>query len=150
MLWRGGLPGYWSLATWGLRLWGYEVSALDVVWEYFEVFQGFLKRLLKRSWTGRTVRQLLQALSRDHQEESMSLFSYVSIEERIPAKHPLRQIRLLAHQTLKRLDRTFAQLYASSGPPSIHQAVVAGAVAPSHLRLALRAATVRAGSTPTN
>ena len=49
----------------------------------------------------------------------MSLFSYASIEERIPAKYPLRQIRLLANEALKGLDRTLDELYASSGHPSI-------------------------------
>ena len=56
---------------------------------------------------------------RGHQEGTISLFSYVSIEERIPAKHPLRQIRLLAHEALKRLDSRFEKLYACSGRPSI-------------------------------
>ena len=56
---------------------------------------------------------------RGHQEGTISLFSYVSIEERIPAKHPLRRIRFLANEALKGLDRTFEQLYACSGRPSI-------------------------------
>ena len=37
---------------------------------------------------------------RGHRERSGSLFSYVSIEERIPASHPLRRIRKLANQAL--------------------------------------------------
>jgi len=37
---------------------------------------------------------------RGHRERSGSLFSYVSIEERIPASHPLRRIRMLADQAL--------------------------------------------------
>jgi hypothetical protein len=36
------------------------------------------------------------AQMRGHRERSGSLFSYVSIEERIPASHPLRQNRKLA------------------------------------------------------
>ena len=40
------------------------------------------------------------------------------MEERIPAKHPLRRIRSLANEALKRLDRTLEQLYASAGRPS--------------------------------
>jgi hypothetical protein len=40
---------------------------------------------------------------RGQQERSGSLFSYVSIEERIPASHPLRRIRKLADQALDRL-----------------------------------------------
>ena len=49
----------------------------------------------------------------------ISLFSCVSIEETIPAKHPLWQIRLLANEALKRLDRTLDQLYTCAGRPSI-------------------------------
>ena len=38
---------------------------------------------------------------RGQQERSGSLFSCVSIEERIPASHPLRRIRKLADQSLE-------------------------------------------------
>ena len=56
---------------------------------------------------------------RGQQERSGSLFSYVSIEERIPASHPLRRIRQLADQALDRLNPTFCELYASEGRPSV-------------------------------
>ena len=56
---------------------------------------------------------------RGQQERSDSLFSYVSIEDRIPANHPLRRIRKLADQALDRLNPTFCQLYASEGLPSV-------------------------------
>ena len=56
---------------------------------------------------------------RGQQERSGSLFSYVSIEERIPASHPLRRIRKLADQALDRLNPTFCRLYASEGRPSV-------------------------------
>ena len=55
---------------------------------------------------------------RDQQEHSGSLFSYVAIEDRIPAKHPLRRIRSLANEALQRLNTTFDQLYAAAGRPS--------------------------------
>ena len=58
---------------------------------------------------------------RGQQERSGSLFSYVSIEELIPASHPLRRIRKLADQALDRLNPTFCQLYASEGRPSVHR-----------------------------
>ena len=48
---------------------------------------------------------------RGQRERSGSLFSYVSIEERIPASHPLRRIRKLADQALDRLNPTFCELY---------------------------------------
>jgi transposase len=53
------------------------------------------------------------------QERSGSLFSCVSIVDRIPAKHPLRRIRNLADQALDRLNPTICQLYASEGRPSV-------------------------------
>ena len=56
---------------------------------------------------------------RGHRERSGSLFSYVSIEERIPASHPLRRIRKLADQALDRLNPTFCELYAAEGRPSV-------------------------------
>ncbi len=48
-----------------------------------------------------------------------SLFSYVSIEFRIAAQHPLLRIRPLAYQALDRLNPTFCQLYGSEGQPSL-------------------------------
>ena len=56
---------------------------------------------------------------RGQQERSGSLFSYVWIEEPIPASHPLRRIRRLADQVLDRLNPTFCRLYAVEGRPSI-------------------------------
>jgi hypothetical protein len=53
------------------------------------------------------------------QERTDSLFSYVSIEERIPANHPLRRIPKLADQALDRLNPTFYKLYASEGRASV-------------------------------
>lgn len=48
------------------------------------------------------------------------LFSYVNVEERIAADHPLRQIRLLVNDALKALDADFSELYAQdTGRPSI-------------------------------
>ncbi|CAK6689675.1 hypothetical protein ICNINCKA_00654 [Synechococcus sp. CBW1107] len=47
---------------------------------------------------------------------SGSLFSYVSIEKRILASHPLRRIRKLADQALDRLNPSFYELYTSEGP----------------------------------
>lgn len=47
------------------------------------------------------------------------LFSYISSEERIPADHPLRQIKTLADRALKELTRDFSRLYSDLGRPSI-------------------------------
>ena len=56
---------------------------------------------------------------RGQQDRNGSLFSYVSIEERSPASHPLRRIRKQADQALGRLNPTFCELYASEGRPSV-------------------------------
>lgn len=47
------------------------------------------------------------------------VFSYVSLEERIPKDHPLRTIRSRADAALKRLSPVFEGMYASGGRPSI-------------------------------
>ena len=52
-------------------------------------------------------------------QRSGSLFSYVDIEARVPARHPLRRIRDLTNRALARLDEKFARLYATEGRPSI-------------------------------
>jgi transposase len=50
---------------------------------------------------------------------SEGLFSYIRLEERIPADHPLRAIKALADEALALLDRRFDALYSSMGRPSI-------------------------------
>ena len=52
-------------------------------------------------------------------EDQGGLFSYVDPESRIPAGHPLRQIRVLVRAVLKDLSRSFGQLYSHEGRPSI-------------------------------
>jgi transposase len=47
------------------------------------------------------------------------LFSYVDLEDRVPAKHPLRVIRRLVNEVLIALDAEFAKIYAATGRPSI-------------------------------
>ena len=47
------------------------------------------------------------------------MFSYLSPEERVPEKHPLRPIRLIVDDALKSLSPTFSQLYSDFGRPSI-------------------------------
>ena len=52
-------------------------------------------------------------------DRSGSLFSYVGLEDRVPATHPLRVIRRIVNDVLTALDREFAKIYATSGRPSI-------------------------------
>jgi transposase len=47
------------------------------------------------------------------------MFSYLSPEERVPAKHPLRPIRLMVDDALKSLSPAFSGLYSAYGRPSI-------------------------------
>ena len=48
-----------------------------------------------------------------------SMFSYVDLEERVPAGHPLRKIREIVNAALAALDAEFAKLYSADGRPSI-------------------------------
>lgn len=52
-------------------------------------------------------------------EASGSLFSYVDLEARIPARHPLRKIRQVVNEALVGLDADFDALYTDFGRPSI-------------------------------
>jgi transposase len=56
---------------------------------------------------------------RGSDERSGELFSYVDLEERVPAKHPLRLIRRIVNEVLVALDSEFTKIYADSGRPSI-------------------------------
>ncbi len=47
------------------------------------------------------------------------LFSYLSLETRIPADHPLRPIREIVDEALRKLSPAFGRLYAREGRPSI-------------------------------
>ena len=52
-------------------------------------------------------------------EASGSLFSYVDLEERVTAGHPLRKIRQIVNDALVSLDAEFDALYTDFGRPSI-------------------------------
>ena len=54
-----------------------------------------------------------------HGRDSGSLFSYVDLEDRIPARHPLRKIRRVVNDALASLDEEFDRLYVDFGRPSI-------------------------------
>ena len=56
---------------------------------------------------------------RGDDSKSGSLFSYVDLEVRVPADHPLRVIRLLVNEVLDSLSSEFAALYSHTGRPSI-------------------------------
>ena len=50
---------------------------------------------------------------------SGSLFSYVDLEQRVPAAHPLRTIRTIVNDVLGSLDAEFERLYEGTGRQSI-------------------------------
>lgn len=52
-------------------------------------------------------------------EDQGHMFSYISLEERVPSSHPLRKIRELVREVFAALDGDFQALYAREGPPSI-------------------------------
>jgi transposase len=52
-------------------------------------------------------------------ERTGELFSYVDLEARVRADHPLRAIRTIVNEALSALEHEFAALYARVGRPSI-------------------------------
>src|SRR5437763_6891019 len=60
---------------------------------------------------------LKQMRGTDTQQSGM--FSYLSPEERVPERHPLRAIRRMTDEVLQGLSAKFNELYSASGRPSI-------------------------------
>lgn len=56
---------------------------------------------------------------RGNEEKQIDAFSYVSMEDRIPAKHPIRPFKKMVNELLRDMDKEFDDLYADSGRPSI-------------------------------
>ncbi len=56
---------------------------------------------------------------RGNENKQASVFSYVSLEERVPSDHPLRAIRTLVDGILAGMSKQFDTLYAERGRPSI-------------------------------
>ncbi|MBI2619596.1 MAG: transposase [Ignavibacteriales bacterium] len=56
---------------------------------------------------------------RGRDKEQEPLYSYISMEQRIPEDHPLRRIRKIVDELMKSLSPRFTKLYASDGRPSI-------------------------------
>ena len=56
---------------------------------------------------------------RGDDQPQTALFSYVSIEDRIPADHPLRTIQALVNPVLTALSPRFQTMYSTMGRPSI-------------------------------
>ncbi len=56
---------------------------------------------------------------RGNDGKQSELFSYVSLESRVPQDHPLRPIRAMVEEALRGLDRDFEDMYSRTGRPSI-------------------------------
>lgn len=56
---------------------------------------------------------------RGNDHENGGLFSYVSMEDRIPKDHPLRAIRKLVDSALGEMEGVFSKMYSHEGRPSI-------------------------------
>jgi hypothetical protein len=55
----------------------------------------------------------------DDQQLQPGMFSYVALEDRIPADHPLRGVRALVDAVLAEMSKDFDGLYSQVGRPSI-------------------------------
>ena len=51
--------------------------------------------------------------------QQLGMFSYVSVEERVPSDHPIRKLRVLVDSILRELDGVLTARYAEGGRPSI-------------------------------
>jgi len=56
---------------------------------------------------------------RGDDKQQAAMFSYVTMEQRIAANHPMRRIRSLADRALETMDAVFEGLYSETGRPSI-------------------------------
>jgi len=56
---------------------------------------------------------------RGETDSQAAMFSYIDLEERVPADHPIRKIRCVVDKALKAMEADLDVLYASDGRPSV-------------------------------
>jgi transposase len=56
---------------------------------------------------------------RGDEHKQAAMYSYVTLEQRIAADHPARQMRILVDGALERMDAELGKLYSTTGRPSI-------------------------------
>jgi transposase len=56
---------------------------------------------------------------RGEKQQQGVMYSYVTLEQRIPADHPIRAIRAMVDEALGEMDATFRAMYSERGRPSI-------------------------------
>jgi hypothetical protein len=79
----------------------------------------------------------------DDQQLQSGMFSYVALEERIPADHPRRGARKLVDTVLAGMTKEFDGLYSEVGRPSIAlerrlRAVLRGCLQNNEIRISAR------------
>src|SRR5215470_3363084 len=62
---------------------------------------------------------LQEARMRGDDQQQAAMWSYISPEQRVPADHPLRPLRVMAERAMAELSAEFAKLYSPVGRPSI-------------------------------
>jgi transposase len=63
--------------------------------------------------------QIPEVFMRGINEGQATMLAYISPEKRVPKDHPLRSIKLMADQELRRLSPVFDHMYSKVGRPSI-------------------------------
>ena len=58
-------------------------------------------------------------MTRGNKKRQESLFSFISLEKRIPKNHPLRDIRKMVDHALDNMHDVFSDLFSHTGRPSI-------------------------------
>src|SRR3954452_5383809 len=56
---------------------------------------------------------------RGEDQRQQGVFSYVSLEERVPREHPLRPVRKIVDEIFRGMSKQFDELYSATGRPSI-------------------------------
>lgn len=56
---------------------------------------------------------------RGMEDKQMDAFSYISMEDRIPVRHPIRSFKVMVNELLRDMDDDLESIYAESGRPSI-------------------------------
>src|SRR3954471_17886863 len=56
---------------------------------------------------------------RGEDERQQGIFSYVSLEQRVPGEHPLGPVRKLVDEIFRGMSKQFDELYSATGRPSI-------------------------------
>jgi len=56
---------------------------------------------------------------RGDDQQQGEVFSYLTLEERVPEDHPLRAVRRSVDQILKEMTREFDRVYSQTGRPRL-------------------------------